>query len=408
MDFRLSPEEARLQQRAQALAGEFAARSAEHDRDASHPVENYERLRREGFYALNVPKELGGEGVRLLGHTLVFEALAEGCPATALAFNMHASVVMPLLESAEVPPESKRHVADLVVRQHRLIAGNFSEPGTTSLIGLRPIAARARRAEGGWRVTGRKMFASMLEAADYCLVLAYPEEAARPFAGVFLLVPREAEGRRVDPNWDTLGMRATRSDALILDECWVPDSAVVLRSDDIRPFRHAHLNWFWGSYTAVYLGLAAAAYREAVRVVGTRRPAGFAQPLAYQPDVRRHIAEMSADLEAARLVTYHAAWLSDAEGPTPRTTAALYRAKYQVGEATARICRTALGLAGAHGIFKGSRIEQLFRDGAVALVQPPQPDFCLLNMAVYELGLDPDEILPPLKPLPRDEARLRD
>ena len=399
MDFRLTEEERRLRDRARALAADFATRSAEHDRDASHPTENYARLRAEGFYALNIPTELGGGGVRLLGHTLAFEALAEGCPATALAFNMHASVVMPLIDSAEVPPETKRRIADLVVRQGKLIAGNFSEPGTTSLIGARPIAARARRADGGWRITGRKMFASMLEAADYCLVLARPEDAAASHAGVMLLVPRDAEGRRVEANWDTLGMRATRSDALILEECWLPEGAALFQSDDIRPFRHAHLNWFWGSYTAVYLGVAAAAYGEVVKTMKTRQPAGFAQPLAYQPDVRRQIAQMSADLEAAQLVAYHAAWLSDSEGPTLRTTAALYRAKYVVGEAVTRITRTALTLAGAHGIFKGGRIEQLFRDGAIAPVQPPQPDFCLLNMAVHELGLDPEAILPPLKPI---------
>jgi alkylation response protein AidB-like acyl-CoA dehydrogenase len=398
VDFRLTEEEGRLQARSRSLAGEFASRSAEHDRAASHPIENYARLRDEGFYALNIPIELGGGGVRLLGHTLAFEALAEGCPATALAFNMHASVVMPLIDSTEVPSETKRRIADLVVRQKKLIAGNFSEPGTTSLIGARPITARARRVDGGWRISGRKMFASMLEAADYCLVLAYPEGAKTPFAGVMLLVPRDAEDRRVEANWDTLGMRATRSDALILEECRLPEDAAVFQSDDIRPFRQAHLNWFWGSYTAVYLGVAAAAYREAVRVVQSRRPAGFGQPLAYQPDVRRHVAEMSADLEAARLVAYHAAWLSDSEGPTPQTTAALYRAKYVVGEAVTRITRTALTLAGAHGIFKGGRLEQLFRDGAIAPAQPPQPDFCLLNMAVHELDLDPDQILPPLKP----------
>lgn len=399
MDFRLTAEQQRLQQRCRALAAEFAARSAEHDREASHPAENYERLREEGFFALNIPQELGGCGVRLLGHTLAFEALAEGCPATALAFNMHASVVMPLMDSAEVSPETKRRVADLAVRQRKLIAGNFSEPGTTSLIGARPITARARRVANGWSITGRKMFASMLEAADYCLVLARPEDAASPFAGVMLLVPRHAEGRRVEANWDTLGMRATRSDALILEECWVPEEAALFCSDDIRPFRRANLNWFWGSYTSVYLGLAAAAYREVVRIMQARRPAGYAQPLAYQPDVRRQIAQMSADLEAARLIAYHAAWLSDADGPTRETTAALYRGKYVVGEAVTRITRTALTLAGAHGIFKGSRLEQLFRDGAIAPVQPPQPDFCLLNMAVYELGLDPEEILPPLKPI---------
>jgi alkylation response protein AidB-like acyl-CoA dehydrogenase len=211
-----------------------------------------------------------------------------------------------------------------------------------------------------------------------------------------LLVPRCAEGRSVDANWDVLGMRATRSDSLILDECWLPAGAALYQSDDIRPFRHAHLNWFWGSYTAVYLGLAAAAYDEARKVMHARRPQGYAQPLAYHPDVRRRVAEMSADLEAARLVTYHSAWLSDTQGPTPETTAALYRAKYVVGEAVTRITRTALTLGGAHGIFKGSRLEQLFRDGALAPIQPPQPDFCLLNMSLYELGLDPGDLLPPL------------
>jgi alkylation response protein AidB-like acyl-CoA dehydrogenase len=186
------------------------------------------------------------------------------------------------------------------------------------------------------------------------------------------MLPRTAEGRSVDPNWDVLGMRATRSDSLMLDECWLPESAAVFRSDDIRPFRHTYLNWFWGSYTPVYLGVTQAAYDELRRVVHTRRPEGYAQPLAYHPDVRRLVAEMSADLEAARLITYHSAWLSDTEGPTAKTTTALYRAKYSVGEAVSRITRTALTLSGAHGIFKTSRLEQLFRDGALGPFHPPR------------------------------------
>ena len=399
MDFRISEEHRRLQQRCRELAADFATRSAEHDRAASHPTENYQRLRDEGFLELNIPKEWGGAGVGLLGHTLAFEALGAGCPSTALAFNMHASVVMPVMQSPEVASEAKRRLADLVVRQRKLIAGNFSEPGTTSLIGERPLSARARRVDGGYSITGRKMFASMLEAADYCMVMAYPEGATGANAGILLLVPREAAGRSVDANWDTLGMRATRSDSLILEECVVPESAVVFRSDDISPFRLAHLNWFWGSYTAVYLGVAGAAYDEVRRVVTARQPAGYSQPLAYHPDVRRAVALMSADLDAARLVTYRSAWLSDTEGPTPETTASLYRAKYVVGEAVSRITRSALTLGGAHGIFKGSRLEQLFRDGALAPLHPPPSDFCLSNMGIYELDLDPAELLPPMKPL---------
>jgi alkylation response protein AidB-like acyl-CoA dehydrogenase len=114
--------------------------------------------------------------------------------------------------------------------------------------------------------------------------------------------------------------------------------------------------------------------------------------------VENFVAEMSADLEAARLITYHSAWLSDKEGPTAKTTAALYRAKYRVGEAVSRITRTALTLSGAHGIFKTSRLEQLFRDGALGPLHPPPSDFCLYNMGLYELSLDPTEVLPPLRP----------
>ena len=230
MDFQLTPEQQRLQRRCLELAADFATRSAAHDRDASHPVENYQRLREEGFLALTIGTEWGGAGASLLDHTIAYEALGQGCPSTALAFNMHASVVMPLLESAEVSADTKRRIAELVVHERKLIAGNFSEPVTTSLIGERPLKTRARRADGGYRVTGRKMFASMLDAADFVLVMAYPDEATSPSAGIILMLPRLAEGRRVDADWDVLGMRATRSDSLILDECWVPEDAAVYRS----------------------------------------------------------------------------------------------------------------------------------------------------------------------------------
>ena len=398
MDFNLNAEQHRLRQKCHELAKDFAARSARHDREASHPVENYARLREEGFLALTVGREWGGRGASFLDHTIAYEALGEGCPSTALAFNMHASVVMPLLQSPEVSIETKRRIADLVVEQGKLIGGNFSEPATTSIIGERPLKTRARRIAGGYVVSGRKMFASMLEAADLVLVMAYPDEATSPTAGIILLLPRDAAGRRVEANWDVLGMRATRSDALILEDCRLPDSAAVFRADDVGKFRHDYLNWFWGSYTPVYLGVAQAAFEELRRVVHARRPDGYSQSLAYHPDVRRQVAAIGADIEAARLVMYRSAWLSDCDGPTAETTAALYRAKYMVGETVSRVTRAALTLAGARGIFKSSRLEQLFRDGALAPLHPPPADFCLYNIGIYELGLDPADLLPPLKP----------
>ena len=182
MDFRITNEQDRLRRRCLELAADFATRSSQHDRDASHPTENYDRLRAEGFLGLTIDKSYGGAGQDFLTHTIAYEALGQGCPATGLAFNMHASVVMPIMKSPEVTPESKRHVADLVIRRGHMIGGNFSEPGTTSLIGERPLTVRARKIDGGYSITGRKMFASMLQAADYVLVMAYPDTATSSHA----------------------------------------------------------------------------------------------------------------------------------------------------------------------------------------------------------------------------------
>ena len=87
----------------------------------------------------------------------------------------------------------------------------------------------------------------------------------------------------------------------------------------------------------------------------------------------------------------------DTQGPTPTTLAALYQAKSLVGKAVARTTRTALTLRGAYALFKRSSLERLFRDGAIAPIQFPPRDFCLASLGILELGLDPHEVLPPLK-----------
>jgi len=397
MEFHITEAQRELQQRARSLAAEFATRAAQHDREASDPLENYAALRAAGFYGLNVPAELGGAGVGLLGWSLAAEELAQGCASTALSFNMHLSVVGPVLESPLVPRATKERLAKMVVHEGKLIGGNFSEPTTSGIVGTAIPLTRAKRVENGYRITGRKAFASMIGAADYVMVLAYPDESTSPSAGMLLLIPPEAPGRRVDKVWDALGMRATRSDSMTLEDCWVPDEALLVRADDIVPFRRDGANWFWGSYTPVYLGVGVAAYRAIVETVKTRTPPGFTQPLAYHPDVRRHVAEMNVDLEAARLLIHHSAWLCDTQGPTPAALAALYRAKYFTGEAVTRVTRTAMTLGGAHALLKTSPLERFFRDGAVAPVQFPPRDYCLASLGLLELGLDPRDVLPPLK-----------
>src|SRR6266540_5987953 len=103
MEFSITEEQRLLQERARRLADDFATRAAQHDREASDPFENYAALRDAGFYGLNVPTDLGGGGLGLLGWSLAAEELGQGCGSTALSFNMHLSVVGPVMESSVVP-----------------------------------------------------------------------------------------------------------------------------------------------------------------------------------------------------------------------------------------------------------------------------------------------------------------
>ena len=114
-----------------------------------------------------------------------------------------------------------------------------------------------------------------------------------------MFLPREAKGYTIRETWDTLGMRATRSDALILEDCRLPDDAMVYRSDDIRQFRLAYFNWFWGSYTSVYLGVAQAAYDELRRTMQPRPIAVISGP--FRPSLRLLCVIYSSDPTAASI-----------------------------------------------------------------------------------------------------------
>lgn len=400
MDFRITAEHKKIREISRKLAADFAIRAAQHDQEASLPVENYAALKREGFYGLTVPTHLGGWGAGFLGWTIAAEELAQGCPSTALTFNMHVAAVETLMDDPQVPSSIKQRVAALVVEEQKLFAYSVTEPGHSSLAIGPSIAStvQARRVPGGYTLRGRKSFLSMVEGCDYIELLAHPEEESDPLVGIMFLIPYPAPGQRVEEVWNTLGMRGTRSNNLVLEDCFVPEENLCFRIPDFTTWFTTTPMWGIGfSYTPVYLGVGAAAYHRACEIVKQRVPRGFAQPLSYHPDIRRRVAEMNADLEAARLLMYQAAWMFDTAGMTPATLSAFLRAKYFVGEAVVRITRSALTACGAHALFKTSPLEQLFRDGASAPIMPPPSDFCLDAVGILELGLEQDQLSPPLK-----------
>ena len=398
MDFALTPDQVRIRDVCRTLAEDFAGRAEEHDRDASSPIKDYEALREAGLYGLMVPEEFGGLGAGFVGYCIAAEELAQGSPATAMSFNMHCALLA-IGFNLPLPDPVKQQIADLVVKEGKLICGSLSETGHAGLLySTRTCSTQLRVTDDGYVLNGRKTFCTMVDAADFICVYAHPEEDTNPDSAVLLFLPAVLPGLRIEPVWDTLGMRATRSDTLIIENCVVPPEAVleppVPSLPDFLRDTDAVVNI---PYTAVYLGIGVGAFRAAIAAVKDRVPKGYSQPIAYQPEIRRRVAVMSAQLEAARRLLHYAAWLVDTHAPPAETLEAFLKAKYMVGETVAATTRSALEMGGAHATFKGSPLERFFRDGATATIMPPPSDWCLSQLGISELGLDPDEVLPTLR-----------
>ncbi|HLO02016.1 MAG TPA: acyl-CoA dehydrogenase family protein [Symbiobacteriaceae bacterium] len=399
LDTNLTPALRQIQTKAKELAASFAERAAQHDADRSAPMANYALLREAGFYGITVPKEYGGMGAGLLGWAVAAEELAQGCPSTALSFNMHVMNMGITFEDQEVPESAKRRVAELVIGEGKLTCGIGSEPGSSShLGGSFQMQTVAKRVEGGYRVSGTKRFATMWEASDLAFMWVKPEGAANPMTATALLVPTKGEGITVADLWDPIGMRATRSNTVTLDGVFVPDANVLYTVDHwAQSFLGANGPWSYGAYTNVYLGVGVAILNKMKQLSSERVAKGYAQPMSYHPDVRRRVAEVAAELDAARLVGRNATEMHMAMGPSLATMEAFMKAKYLTGKAVSKAVQYATVACGISALSRSVGLERLMRDAATAPIQPPSEDMALDFIGQIELGLNPAEIVSPVK-----------
>ncbi|HWI53927.1 MAG TPA: acyl-CoA dehydrogenase family protein [Symbiobacteriaceae bacterium] len=401
LDLSLSPELLKVQRMAREMAKAFAKRAPEHDRNRTAPGENYEMLRDAGFYGLVIPRQYGGMGLGFMAWVVAAEELGQGCASTALSFNMHINATGAIMEHPEIPTAMKQWVADQVLQEGKLLCTAVSEPATSShLAPTYTPALMARRVPGGYQLFGRKAFASMWEASDLALLYAHLEDDPNPHSSIGFAAPTVGEGTTVEDVWHTVGMRATRSQTVFFDGAFVPEEQVLHQTEQfLDSFIMQGAAWSFGAYTAVYLGLGAGIVNFARQMLSTRVAKGFAQPMGYHPDIRRRMTEMACDMEQARLALWKAAWQHETEGASPGTFLAFLKAKYAVGEAVSRTARNAGVACGMHSLFQSEPLERMLRDALTAQIMPPNSDACLSLIGLLELGLDPGDALPPLKPL---------
>ena len=373
------PTDAELLERASGVGSRIAGDAGRHDVEGTFVEEGLQCLREAGLLALAVPAELGGLGATVRQVALVQRELAHHCGSTALATSMHQHVVaftawrfrrgMPGAEA------TLRRVADEGIVLVSTGGGDFTHP-----------KGEATRVDGGYRVSGRKQFASQSAFGDVLSTMFVYEDTDQGRRVLNMAVPVRADGVRVLDNWDTLGMRGTASNDVVLEDVFVPEDKVLAN----RPFGvvdpplQVIASIAMPIISAVYLGVAEAAYGAALEA---------AQRKAGDPIVQRQVGLMAHRLKVASWALDGAlAEVGDDPDPSVQRFATVMTAKREIALAGVEVCDLAMEVGGGPAFFRGSTLERAYRDIRAAKFHPLNPELTLVHGGRVALGLPADEL----------------
>ncbi|MBA3469888.1 MAG: acyl-CoA/acyl-ACP dehydrogenase [Herpetosiphonaceae bacterium] len=366
---------------ARDLASRFAPRAAEHDRSATFPFANLVDLRAAGYQALTVPASYGGRGATLFETVLCQEQLAQGDGPTALVLAMPLHLIGGIAESSAWPGPAFERLCREIVDRGALInsAASEREMGSPSRGGL--FATVAQEVEGGWRISGRKIYTSGAPALTHALVGA--TLAGTSATGVFL-VPMDAPGVSVDPTWNGSGMRAARNDDLVLANVLVDAADLLVRREPGAPDATGGSAgaWFQLTIGALYLGIAQAARTAALDYARDRRPTALdGQAISTLEPIRRQFGTLEATLLSARALLYQVAQTWDSH-PAERASlkALVGLAKATAATSAVAAVDQAMLIVGGAALTSDLALERLSRDVRAGLFHPPTLDAALIGL----------------------------
>ena len=351
----------------ETLLESFAERAPSYDRENRFFAEDFDDLKAAGYLKLAIPTELGGLGMTLAEVCREQRRLAYRAPATALATNMHLYWTGVAADLLRMGDSSLRWILEEAADGEVFAAGHGERGNDFPLL---YSTATAERVDGGYRISGHKMFGSLTPVWTRLGIHAADNSDPDNPKIVHAFVSRDAEGYTIKETWDTLGMRATKSDDTILDGVFVPDRYVArvvpqgLAGAD--EFVLALFAWVEPTFANIYLSIAERARDLAIEDVKKKTSVALGgRSMVYHPMLQYTVAEMQLAIDAmiphAEAIT--AAWGNGFGGDYGDAwPLQLISLKHHCTEAAKRVVDLALELSGGSGMFKGNELERLYRD----------------------------------------------
>jgi alkylation response protein AidB-like acyl-CoA dehydrogenase len=371
--------------RANLLAAEFADRATLHDRDASFPFENFDRLSEAGLLALTVPAALGGSGAGARDAARILNIFGKADPSTALVLSMHYIQHLVMARSTRWPGHLARRLAQETIEGVALINALRVEPdlGSPSRGGL--PATIARKTATGWRLTGRKIYSTGAPVLKWYAVWARTDEPDVR-VGLFL-VPAGLPGTRIVETWDHLGLRASGSHDIVFEDTVFPlDNEIDVREPDdwrVPDFTQATVHAIF--VAAIYDGIAQAARDWLVGFLRNRIPSNLGASLATLPRAQEIVGGIEARLAVnARLIDSFA---EDFDDGVLLSASESNIIKLTVTNNAVAIVEDALSLTSNHGLTRANPLERHYRDVLCGRVHTPQDDATRVNAGRLALGI---------------------
>jgi len=379
VDFELAPEQREIQ----GLAREFARQeiephAGEWDREHRFPREVFTKLAELGLMGVCLPAEYGGAGADFLSYVLVLEELSRADAGVGVTVAVHTSAVtLPLLTWGSDEQRS-RFIPPLAAGE-QLGAFALTEPEAGSDAGA--LRTRAEADGDGWRITGAKQWITNARYAGTFLLFARtdPEMPGPRGVSAFLL---DAEHVRITRDEEKLGLNSSATNDLVVEGAYAGRDRLL--HEEGKGFQVAMQTLDGGriGIAAQALGIAQAAY-DVAREYAKERHA-FGQAIAEFQAIQHKLADMSTEIDAARLLVYRAATLK--ERGEPHTEAGA-KAKLFASEMARRQTAEAIQVLGGYGYTKEFPVERYYRDAKITEIYEGTSEIQRLVIARSILGL---------------------
>ncbi|MET0260720.1 MAG: acyl-CoA dehydrogenase family protein [Gaiellaceae bacterium] len=354
VSFELTGEQRALRELAHEFAEkEIRPKAAEYDEHQTHPADVIAKAHEVGLMNPHVPEELGGAGLGSMDGAVLGEELCWGCSGIGTAIVANILGALPMLIAGT--EEQQREWLPPLLEDPILCSFALTEPNAGSDVS--GIQTTATRHGDDYVINGSKMFITNAGHASWVIAFASTDKDARHRGLTAFIVPTDTDGVVVEKHLDKMGQRATDTSALAFQDVKVPASNRLGEEGHGFKIAMQTLDRTRPGTAAGAVGVARAAFEHPVQ--DSKERVHFGQPVAMNQGVNFLVADMAAEIEAARLLVWQAAWLLD-QGK--RATLQSSYAKRFAADTAMKVTTDAVQIFGGYGYIKEYPVEKLMRD----------------------------------------------